>query len=118
MLYFYWFFVREYAALHSFLTAMKSAFSQADRDKSGFLDSNEIHQALSGAGFQLTLPTVKTLVTKFDQSGRQQLDFERFLSMTAHLSHVRSLFAWNDPHKQGNVTFNFDSLAHLTTELL
>lgn len=50
---------QEYAALHMFLMAMQSAFFAADRDRSGYIDANEMFQAVTGAGFQLSFGTIQ-----------------------------------------------------------
>lgn len=51
--------LREYSALHKFLMNMQNAFFAADRDRSGYIDAQEMHQAVSGAGFQLSLATIQ-----------------------------------------------------------
>jgi len=50
---------REYAALNQYLMNMFNAFANADRDRSGFVDTNEIHQAMSAAGFQLSVGSIQ-----------------------------------------------------------
>lgn len=50
---------REYCALHQFLNAMQNAFFAADRDRSGYIDANEMFAAVSGAGFQLSFNTIQ-----------------------------------------------------------
>jgi len=112
----------EYASLHQFLNKMQSDFFQADRDRSGFLDPNEIFGALQNAGFQLSLPTVQAICNKFDTTPPGQpklgLAFENFLQVVAHLAAVRSIFEWNDVQKNGRVTFSYDQMAHVTTHLM
>lgn len=61
---------REYATLHKvdydhkqlivfqFLLQMEYAFVSADRDRSGYLDIQEIRGAFVGAGFQLSVETI------------------------------------------------------------
>lgn len=71
---------------------MQAAFFSADKDHSGFLDENEIYQAISSSGFPISLPTIHALCQKFDTTKRGAFDFPTFLFMVAHLAHVRSIF--------------------------
>jgi Ca2+-binding EF-hand superfamily protein len=108
----------EYLGLHQFLTVMTNAFIMGDRDRSGYLDPTEIFTALMAGGFQLSLPTVQALVAKFDRARTGMITYETFLLMTAHLAHVRSIFEWNDPSRTGRVTYNYDQLTLVTTDVL
>jgi Ca2+-binding EF-hand superfamily protein len=107
----------EFATLNQFILKMQSAFQNADRDRSGYLDATEIHGALTGAGFQLSLPTVQAITTKFaiPQKG---VTFDAFLQLCAHLATVRSIFEWNDAQRTGRVSLSYDQLAHITVHVL
>jgi len=107
----------EYCALHKFMMTMQNAFFQADSDRSGTIDSREIWLALTGAGFQISSPTVQAIVQKFDKTGRG-LDFSNFLYLCGHLAHVRSIYEWNDPQRRGQIVLTFDNLAHIATDIL
>jgi len=96
---------------------MNNAFLQADRDHSGFLDANEIHSALTGAGFQMSLPTVEAICKKYNTPQRG-VSFDAFLQICAHLATVRSIFEWNDVQRSGKVNLTYDQLAHITIHML
>jgi len=108
---------KEYAALHQFLTTMQNVFFQADEDRSGTIDAREIFSALTGAGFQLSFPTITACVNKFDTT-RRGLDFPTFLYLCAHLAHLRSIFEWNDPQNTGRISLTYDNLCHIGTDIL
>lgn len=81
----------EFAALNQFILKMQAAFNGADRDRSGFLDTNEIYGALTYSGFQLSMPTVQAICQKFYTPNRG-VSFDSFLQLCAHLATVRSIF--------------------------
>lgn len=107
----------EYVALNQFIYKMTASFYQADQDRSGFLDSREIFNALSSAGFQLQFPTVQAICQKFD-NGAGQVSADGYIHICAHLAAVRSIFEWNDTQRTGKITLNYDQLSHISTHLL
>jgi len=96
---------------------MFNAFTAADRDRSGFIDAQEIQTAMTGAGFQLSLATIQALTQKFSTPGRG-VDISNFIFICAHLGHLRSIFEWNDSDRDGKVTMTYDALTHIGTEIL
>lgn len=108
---------KEYASLSQYLMNMFNAFMAADRDRSGFLDANEIHGALVAAGFQLSLPSVQAVAKKFSVPNRG-VDISNYLFICAHLGHMRSIFEFNDQRHEGRVTLTYDSLSQIATEVL
>jgi Ca2+-binding EF-hand superfamily protein len=97
---------------------MFNAFSSADRDRSGTVDAQEIHQALTTAGFQLSMNSLQALTQKFSQPGGRGVDIANFLFICAHLGHLRSIFEWNDSDRDGKITLTYDSMTHIGTEIL
>eukprot|EP01120_Amphizonella_sp_Union-15-10_P000885 TRINITY_DN1094_c0_g1_i2.p1 TRINITY_DN1094_c0_g1~~TRINITY_DN1094_c0_g1_i2.p1 ORF type:complete len:229 (-),score=29.32 TRINITY_DN1094_c0_g1_i2:36-722(-) len=108
---------REYVALHGFLQTISNAFLMADRDRSGTLDAYEIYNALVGAGFQLSQPTVSAICRRYSNTA-MGLTFDYFLMAVAHLAIVRSIFEWNDVSRVGRISLTFDQLANITIECL
>lgn len=47
--------MQDFRALHKFLEEMNQSFQMHDQDRSGSLDSNETHAALTQAGLPLSL---------------------------------------------------------------
>jgi len=108
----------EFVSLNQFVLRMQASFFQADLNRTGTLDAKEIFNALSSAGFQMSLPTVQAICLKYDKSGSGQVGFESFIQICAHLAAVRSIFEWNDPQRVGKVTLTYDQLSHITIHLM
>jgi len=96
---------------------MFQAFTNADRDRSGFIDTQEILAAMTAAGFQLSATTLQALVKKFSTPGRG-VDISGFLFICAHLGHMRSIFEYNDQDRDGRITLTYESLTQIGTEIL
>jgi Ca2+-binding EF-hand superfamily protein len=73
----------EYAALNKFIGQMQSAFYAADADRSGKLTNQEIYNALSTAGFQVSYPTIQAICKKYDAG--TGLSLNSFIQICAHL---------------------------------
>eukprot|EP01118_Nematostelium_gracile_P020491 TRINITY_DN994_c0_g1_i1.p1 TRINITY_DN994_c0_g1~~TRINITY_DN994_c0_g1_i1.p1 ORF type:complete len:341 (-),score=99.33 TRINITY_DN994_c0_g1_i1:29-1009(-) len=108
----------EFATLHKFMNKMYGAFLAADQDRSGYLDNREIHNALTNAGFQLSMPTIDAVMQKSGAVPGRGIAFPGFLKICGHLSAVRSIFEWNDVQKTGRVTLTYDQLSHIAIHLL
>lgn len=107
----------EFVSLHAFLRNMQAIFVAADRDRSGFLDAQEIFNALTQSGFQLSYPTVQAICAKYDTM-KKGVSLDGFLQVSAHLASVRTIFEWNDQARTGKVNLSYDQLAHITIHTL
>jgi Ca2+-binding EF-hand superfamily protein len=56
------------------------------------LDINELQTALPLAGMAVSPTLLMSLMRKFDASRTAQLDFEGFLALTAHVTHMFAMF--------------------------
>jgi len=107
----------QYITMHKFIAHMRQAFTTADSDRSGRIDSKEIHVALQKCGFQyISISTIEELMITFDKSF-QGLDWPEFLLLVSHIAHCRSVFEWNDKGNTGVVKFNIDELTQISAYL-
>jgi Ca2+-binding EF-hand superfamily protein len=107
----------QYITMHKFIEHMRKAFTTADSDRSGRIESREIQTALQQSSFQfISLGTIEELLKTFDKQ-RRGLDWPEFLLMTSHIAHCRSVFEWNDKEKQGIVKFSIDEFTQITAYL-
>eukprot|EP01089_Gocevia_fonbrunei_P009256 TRINITY_DN2135_c0_g2_i2.p1 TRINITY_DN2135_c0_g2~~TRINITY_DN2135_c0_g2_i2.p1 ORF type:complete len:218 (+),score=59.92 TRINITY_DN2135_c0_g2_i2:45-656(+) len=105
----------EYASLHKFLTNLQSAFQAGDRDRSGKLDSKEIHAALGQVGFgTVSLAVVKSMTSRYTKPGdKKGADFHDFLLLVATIAQARSLFEWRDTSRSGKLTITLEQLLEI-----
>jgi len=91
----------EYAAMHKFLASLQAAFFAADRNRSGTIDAQEIHGALSSAGFQASLPVVQAFMSFHDKAG-YGVNFHQFLMICATIGtwggFIQLMFCSNTQH--------------------
>lgn len=98
----------EYSCMHKFLSLMQHAFFSADRDRSGRLDANEIHQAIGVGQMQVPMPVVQVLYNKYNRDGFG-VGFGDFLQLVSHIASAKSAFAWEDQAQGGRGAVTIDA---------
>ena len=63
----------------------EALFDKIDSDKSGFIESNELNEALRGEGNYITDSEVKEMVTLFDTSKDGKLSRQEFNELRSHI---------------------------------
>jgi peflin len=106
----------EYAALHKFIHTMQFAFTQADANRNGVLDANEIHLALQQAGFRINLLAVQALFRKHSK-GQKEIGFSTFLGLVADVALLRTKFESFDAKRTGYITISLDSLIMMSADV-
>ncbi|XP_067107633.1 programmed cell death protein 6 isoform X3 [Osmerus mordax] len=69
----------EFAGVWKYITDWQNIFRTYDRDNSGFIDKNELKQALTGFGYRLSDQFYSTLIEKFDRQRKGQVAFDDFI---------------------------------------
>ncbi|KAL7874957.1 hypothetical protein SRHO_G00059270 [Serrasalmus rhombeus] len=69
----------EFAGVWKYITDWQNIFRTYDRDNSGFIDKNELKQALTGFGYRLSDQFYNTLIEKFDRQRKGQVAFDDFI---------------------------------------
>ena len=69
----------EFTGVWKYITDWQNVFRTYDRDNSGMIDKNELKQALSGFGYQLSDQFHDILIHKFDRQGWGKIAFDDFI---------------------------------------
>lgn len=97
----------EFESLHLFLTNMRQSFQFFDADRSGQLDLNEIHQAVTRAGFELDQHAFYATCKAFDPDRTGKLGEPEFIALTLFLQSCKGIFGVFDTNRTNSVSFNF-----------
>jgi Ca2+-binding EF-hand superfamily protein len=71
--------LQEFSNLYQYVTQMKSAFTQVDKDRSGSLSIQEVYAAIQSVGFQIQQQTFAQLFAKFDRKKQNSLGFDGYI---------------------------------------
>ncbi|KAG8009379.1 Programmed cell death protein 6, partial [Nibea albiflora] len=102
----------EFAGVWKYITDWQNIFRTYDRDNSGFIDKNELRQALTGFGYRLSEQFYGTLIDKFDRQRKGQVAFDDFIQccivlqlvLAMALKHFRTLTPVLSAACQGETT--------------
>mmetsp|Transcript_31965 Transcript_31965/g.67041 ORF Transcript_31965/g.67041 Transcript_31965/m.67041 type:complete len:673 (+) Transcript_31965:162-2180(+) len=75
---------------------LAATFAFYDMDRSGFLEKNEIFQALNTAGFLISQENFDTLIGSIDTNGDGKIDFEEFVYFYTNMEEQRKWDAMRD----------------------
>ena len=106
----------EFATLFLYVDNWKSTFSAYDRDRSGFIDKNELKTALASFGYQLSDHLHDVLLRKFDRQGRGVIFFDDFIHCCVSVEKVTRAFRSRDAQGIGVINVSFEDFLVLALE--
>ncbi|KAG9279755.1 peflin [Astyanax mexicanus] len=109
-----------FSALWMYLQQWRAVFNQFDRDRSGSINSSEMHQALSQMGYNMSPQFIETLVSRYCVRGmNNSLQLDRFIQVCTQLQSMTQAFREKDTAMTGNVRMNYeDFLSSAITRLM
>ncbi|KAL2079831.1 hypothetical protein ACEWY4_023624 [Coilia grayii] len=98
-----------FSALWTYLQQWKGLFQQFDRDRSGAISTNEMHQALSQMGYNLSPQFIQKLVEHHSPRGQQgAMHLDRFIQVCSQLQTMTQAFREKDTAMTGNVRMSYE----------
>ncbi|KAF6769894.1 hypothetical protein AHF37_11786 [Paragonimus kellicotti] len=69
----------EFSDLYNYITQWKQCFERFDTDRSGTIDSGELHTALATFGYRLSPSFINRMISRFDRTHRGVIAFDDFI---------------------------------------
>uniref|UniRef100_A0A3B5LAX0 Programmed cell death 6 n=1 Tax=Xiphophorus couchianus TaxID=32473 RepID=A0A3B5LAX0_9TELE len=98
----------EFAGVWKYITDWQNIFRTYDRDNSGFIDRNELKQALTGFGYRLSDQFYGTLIEKFDRQRKGQVAFDDFIQCCIVLQRLTDVFRRYDTDQDGWIHVSYE----------
>uniref|UniRef100_A0A665V755 EF-hand domain-containing protein n=1 Tax=Echeneis naucrates TaxID=173247 RepID=A0A665V755_ECHNA len=98
----------EFAGVWKYITDWQNIFRTYDRDNSGFIDRNELKQALTGFGYRLSDQFYSTLIEKFDRQRKGQVAFDDFIQCCIVLQRLTDVFRRYDTDQDGWIQVSYE----------
>uniref|UniRef100_A0ACB8FRK9 Peflin or Penta-EF hand domain-containing protein 1 n=1 Tax=Sphaerodactylus townsendi TaxID=933632 RepID=A0ACB8FRK9_9SAUR len=109
-----------FSALWRFIQQWRNLFQQYDRDQSGSINCNELHQALSQMGYNLSPQFSQLLLSRYSQKANSPgIQLDRFIQICTLLQTMTEAFREKDTSMTGNARINYeDFLTMSATRML
>ncbi|XP_071768718.1 peflin [Centroberyx gerrardi] len=109
-----------FSALWDFMQQWRALFQQYDRDRSGCISGQELHQALAQMGYNLSPQFTEMLAGRFTvRGGRPGMQLDRFIQVCTQLQSMTQAFREKDSAMTGNIRMNYeDFLSSAITRLM
>uniref|UniRef100_A0A8C6NLD5 Programmed cell death protein 6 n=1 Tax=Nothobranchius furzeri TaxID=105023 RepID=A0A8C6NLD5_NOTFU len=98
----------EFAGVWKYITDWQNIFRNFDRDNSGFIDRNELKQAMTGFGYRLSDQFYGTLIEKFDRQRKGQVAFDDFIQCCIVLQRLTDVFRRYDTDQDGWIQVSYE----------
>ncbi|TSK31422.1 Peflin [Bagarius yarrelli] len=104
-----------FSALWQFLQQWRAIFHQFDRDRSGSINSNELHQALSQLGYNLSPQFIQNVVSRYCVRGMSNaLQLDSFIQVCTQLQSMTQAFREKDAGMTGHVRMSYEDFLSCT----
>ncbi|KAM6045624.1 peflin [Chlamydotis macqueenii] len=109
-----------FSALLRFIQQWKNLFQQYDRDQSGSISFNELQQAFSQMGYNLSPQFSQLLLARYAQrSSNPSIQLDRFIQICMQLQSTTDAFREKDTGLVGNVRLSYeDFLTMVVTRMM
>ncbi|XP_033013543.1 peflin isoform X1 [Lacerta agilis] len=105
-----------FSALWRFIQQWRNLFQQYDRDQSGSINCNELHQALSQMGYSLSPQFSQLLLSRYSpKTANPGIQLDRFIQICTLLQSLTEAFREKDTGMTGNVRLNYEDFLTMST---
>jgi hypothetical protein len=104
--------ITEFGALFGYINQWKALFESIDRDRSGFIEQNELVQAFQQMGYRFSPQFVQNLLTKYDPRGRK-LTLDNFIVCSVQIKRLTDSFRSRDKEMRGVAQLQYEDFVGL-----
>lgn len=98
----------EFQSLWTYIQQWKAIFDQYDRDRSGHIDGQELHTALTQMGYRLSPQFCQMVVMRYDLQARRHITLDNFIQACVLLKSVTDTFRQKDVQGTGQIHLNYE----------
>ncbi|XP_065063597.1 peflin-like [Rhopilema esculentum] len=98
----------EFVGLWNYIQQWKGVFDRYDGDRSGSIESNELHRAFSDMGYRVSSNFVQLIVVKFDTYAKRSLKLDDFIQCCVMLRCLTDAFRQRDSNMNGVINVSYE----------
>ena len=108
--------VYEFEALWKYVQEWRKCFEKYDRDKTGKMNTMELHKALTDFGYALT-PEFCNLCTRvFDRKDTRSMKFDDFIQCCVMINILTDSFKKRDTQRSGVITVHYEDFLEMVLD--
>jgi len=104
--------ITEFSELFKYINQWKATFEGIDKDRSGYIEFNELTQAFQQMGYRFTPTFVQNLLAKYDSRTRR-LTLDNFIVTCVQIKRLTDGFRSRDRAMQGQATIQYEDFIGL-----
>jgi len=99
--------IHEFGALFGYINQWKGTFEGYDRDRSGYIEQNELTSAFQQMGYRFSPTFVGNLLAKYDARTRR-LTLDNFIVACVQIQRLTNSFRTRDKEMRGQATLAYE----------
>jgi len=99
--------IHEFGALFGYINQWKGTFEGYDRDRSGYIEQNELTSAFQQMGYRFSPTFVGNLLVKYDPRSRR-LTLDNFIVACVQIQRLTNSFRTRDREMRGQATLAYE----------
>jgi len=99
--------IHEFGALFGYINQWKGTFEGYDRDRSGYIEQNELTSAFQQMGYRFSPTFVGNLLAKYDARSRR-LTLDNFIVACVQIQRLTNSFRTRDKEMRGQATLAYE----------
>lgn len=100
--------IHEFQQLWQYLQQWQKIFQDVDRNRSGYIEQDELQQALSAMGYQLSPEFIRIAVARFDYSRQNRISLDSFIVCCVLLHRLTESFKQKDTDRKGEIKVAYE----------
>merc|ERR1739838_56998 len=116
--------IREFDSLWKYIQQWRQCFDNFDRDRSGNIDCDELHTALTTFGYRLSKNFSQMIVRTFDKTsagghhrrGSPSIDFDDFIQVCVSLHTLTDSFRAKDTNQSGQINIRYEEFLEMVLD--
>lgn len=108
----------EFQGILRYTREWQATFARFDNDRSGFIDQNELQQALAVMRYNLSPQFGALLISIFDPKERRRISMDNFIYICVKLHIYTEAFKNMDREMKGSINLNYEAMLHMVVNTL
>ncbi|XP_033121527.1 sorcin-like isoform X1 [Anneissia japonica] len=106
----------EFSALWKYIQEWKQCFDRFDKDRSGNIDAQELHDAFVTFGYNLSMNFCHLIMRKFDRTEVNSIKFDDFIQCCVMLHSLTESFKRKDANRSGNIRIHYEEFLEMVLD--